>query len=207
PGYRGSLLLFLLESLQELLRLLDVALRVRVLWVQLEHQAPLGDGLLQLLLAVVADALAVMLVDEAPARVLDEGRRILVARGQLGEIGEAPIGGSIVLLIVLGSAHPVEDLLLQRHAGGIPGVLGEIPVDVGQGGRVLLAVQRRLDSGQRIGRRGWWRRRRWGWRRWNRRLGTGDGGHPGRGRWLWVRRGPGRWRGERGQRGHFAAHR
>src|SRR5207249_9492573 len=59
----------LLEALQQALGLLEVALGVDVLGLQVEHDLPLGDGLGQLLLAEESDAFLVVAVDDLAPRL------------------------------------------------------------------------------------------------------------------------------------------
>src|SRR5262244_3538098 len=62
------------QMLQEALRLVEVLASVRVLRVDFQHRLPLGNGLGQLLLTIVADARIVVLVDEARPRLAQEWR-------------------------------------------------------------------------------------------------------------------------------------
>src|SRR6266699_5371685 len=86
---RWLLLHALLEAAQEPFGLIDVAARIRVVWIHLAHHPPLRDGFLQLLLAVEPHALGVVLLDEARARLLEQGGRVLVVGLETREQGQA----------------------------------------------------------------------------------------------------------------------
>src|SRR5687768_11655330 len=102
----------LLEPLEEPFRLLDVPPRIGVLRVELEDGPPLGDGLRQLLLAIEPHALAVVPVDGAAPRLLDEARHVLVVGLKPRELGERAVGLAELPALELLPALPVERDLL-----------------------------------------------------------------------------------------------
>src|SRR6266536_6282999 len=81
----------LVELLQQPFRLVEVLTRVDVLRIDLEHRLPLGNGLGELLLAIVADAAIVVLVDETRPRLSHERRRVLVVGSDPRELVEGGV--------------------------------------------------------------------------------------------------------------------
>src|SRR4029450_9260128 len=88
PFMPGASFAALVELLQQPFRLVEVLTRVDVLRIDLEHRLPLGNGLGELLLAIVADAAIVVLIDETRPRLSHEGRGGLGVGGDLGGRGE-----------------------------------------------------------------------------------------------------------------------
>src|SRR5882724_2738191 len=119
PFMPSGSLAALVELLQQPFRLVEVLTRVDVLRIDLEHRLPLGNGLGELLLAIVADAAIVVLVDEARPRLPHEGRRILVVRSDPRELVERGIRIAVLPLIELLLALAVENLLLEGERVGI----------------------------------------------------------------------------------------
>src|SRR5215475_9860331 len=130
----------LVQLLQEALRLVEVLASVRVLRVDFQHRLPLGNGLGQLLLAIVADARIVVLVDEARPRLAQERPRVLVVRGELGELIEGGIGVAILTLVELLLAQAVQHLLLEGEGVGIARRGSEELVQIAQRLVVIVAI-------------------------------------------------------------------
>src|SRR2546426_10440549 len=87
----------LLEALQQALGLLEVALGVDVLGLQVEHDLPLGDGLGQLLLAEESDAFLVVAVDDLAPRPRQQTCPGLVVGLQLRPLGGGAGRGGVLL--------------------------------------------------------------------------------------------------------------
>src|SRR5206468_5537899 len=109
----------LVELLQQPFRLVEVLARVDVLRIDLEHRLPLGNGFGELLLAIVADAAIVVLVDEARPRLSHERRGVLVVRSELRQLVEGSVRIAVFPLVELLLALAVEHLLLEGEGVGI----------------------------------------------------------------------------------------
>src|SRR5580765_1675775 len=172
PFMPGASFAALVELLQQPFRLVEILARVDVLRIDLEHRLPLGNGLGELLLAIVADAAIVVLIDETRPRLSHEGRGVLVVGSDPGELVEGGVGITVLPLIELLLALAVEHLLLEGDRVGIARGRGEELVDVAQRLTVVQAVGRlarlgeeRIDLGRlfsRLRRRGSGRRGRGG---------------------------------------------
>src|SRR5262249_12692030 len=125
---------------QEPLRLLEVPPRGRVLGFQLEHQAPLGHRLLETLLPVEPEPLAVVLLDQALAHLAQQRRRVPVVGSQPDELAERLVGVGVLALLELRPTEAVEDGLLEIDRVGLRGATPQEPVDVPQRGHVVAPV-------------------------------------------------------------------
>src|SRR5215831_356764 len=82
----------LVQLLQEALRLVEVLASVHVLRVDFQHRLPLGNGLGQLLLAMGGGGRLVGRGGGGPSPLAPARPRVLVVRGELGELIEGGIG-------------------------------------------------------------------------------------------------------------------
>src|SRR5215510_7932097 len=85
PFMLGASLAALVELLQEPLGLGKVLARVHVLRIDLEHRLPLGNGLGQLLLAIVTVPGIVVFLDEPRPGLAKERGRVLVVGSDPGQ--------------------------------------------------------------------------------------------------------------------------
>src|SRR5215475_4222698 len=108
PFMEGQSFAALVELLEEPLGLIEVLARVHVLRIDLEYGFPLGNGLGQLFLSIVADAAIVILLDEPRPGLAEERGRVFVVGRDLRQLVERRVRVLVLLLVELALALRIE---------------------------------------------------------------------------------------------------